>query len=168
MQYDIQPSPTRTGNLLRSDVPGYEQNTWRPSISFTGATTGITYDRQVGGQVKIGRMTFLNFYIRLTSKGAANGNVHIHGFPDRFDGNEVVDGINENTGMQQHIFWANLNTNIIALAFRPSSISNIHTMELLRITAATNSFSANLTDADLTDTTILFGSVFYPSRTKNR
>ena len=59
----------------------YEEGTWTPTLSFGGATTGITYGTQFGQYTRIGRQVTLVAKVVLTSKGSATGLAAITGLP---------------------------------------------------------------------------------------
>jgi hypothetical protein len=52
----------------------YEEGTWTPTISFGGASVGVTYAASRAGQyTKIGRQVTATAYILLTNKGTSTG-----------------------------------------------------------------------------------------------
>lgn len=57
---------------------GSAKTSWTPTISFAGATTGITYTTQSGTWWKVGGENVAYFHILLSSKGSATGNVRIN------------------------------------------------------------------------------------------
>jgi len=59
----------------------YEEGTWTMGVSFSDATTGITYSSNTGTYTKIGRQVTVNGYIALSSKGSASGSAKITGLP---------------------------------------------------------------------------------------
>ena len=66
----------------------YQTNTFTPNLSFGGASTGITYNFQIGKYYQIGSMIYFSIYIELTSKGISTGNAAISNlpFPSASDG----------------------------------------------------------------------------------
>lgn len=52
--------------------------TWTPSLKFGGATTGITYTKQVGQYSQVGNTIVFSMFIVLSSKGSATGNASIN------------------------------------------------------------------------------------------
>lgn len=54
---------------------------WTPALRFAGGNTGITYVTQRGNCQKIGRLVFLDFEIKLSSKGTSVGNAYMTGLP---------------------------------------------------------------------------------------
>lgn len=56
-------------------------STFTPILNFGGASTGITYDIQLGTYTRIGIAVFVTINITLSSKGTATGNATITGLP---------------------------------------------------------------------------------------
>ncbi|WP_265518977.1 hypothetical protein [Nitratireductor luteus] len=65
------------------DNAGYTAEPMIPSISFGGASDGITYDvgGQTGGAVRIGDMVVGGFRVKLTNKGTSVGDAALEGLP---------------------------------------------------------------------------------------
>lgn len=60
----------------------YEEGTWSPTISFGGASTGITYNAATGGYyTKIGRVVYIHGYLALSNKGSSTGFARLGGLP---------------------------------------------------------------------------------------
>jgi hypothetical protein len=60
----------------------YEEGIWTPTISFGGASVGVTYAASRAGQyTKIGRQVTATAYILLTNKGTSTGAASIGGLP---------------------------------------------------------------------------------------
>jgi hypothetical protein len=60
----------------------YEEGTWTPSISFGGASVGVTLNAaNAASYTKIGRQVTVNGYLILTSKGSSAGTARITGLP---------------------------------------------------------------------------------------
>lgn len=55
--------------------------TWTPSLTFGGASTGITYTTQSGYYSKVGNVCICVFRIALSSKGSASGSTLLEGLP---------------------------------------------------------------------------------------
>jgi len=68
---------TASANLLDD----YEEGTWTPTVSFSGASTGITYNYNDGLYTKVGNLVTVGFSILLTSKGSSTGSFWIEGLP---------------------------------------------------------------------------------------
>jgi hypothetical protein len=56
-------------------------NTFTPTLSFGGGSTGITYSSQIGKYWRIGSMIFFNITINLTNKGSSTGVAKVNGLP---------------------------------------------------------------------------------------
>jgi hypothetical protein len=59
----------------------YEEGTWTPTISFGGASVGVTYTMQVGKYTKIGNVVNYTCYVELSAKGSSTGYARIGGLP---------------------------------------------------------------------------------------
>ena len=60
----------------------YEEGTWAPTLSFAGASTGITYSGStLGRYTKIGNLVTATGMLVLTNKGSASGPAQIGGLP---------------------------------------------------------------------------------------
>jgi hypothetical protein len=59
----------------------YEEGSFTPTITFGGASVGITYSSRVGTYVKVGSLVNCYLYILLTSKGSSTGQFLITGLP---------------------------------------------------------------------------------------
>jgi hypothetical protein len=59
----------------------YEEGTFTPTISFGGASVGVTYSIQNGTYTKIGNRVIFDIFIALSSKGSSVGTVLIGGLP---------------------------------------------------------------------------------------
>ena len=60
-------------NSGTSTLSTYVKNTWSPTISFGGASSGITYTTRVGNYWQIGSVVYFNISITLSSKGSSTG-----------------------------------------------------------------------------------------------
>jgi hypothetical protein len=123
----------------------YEEGTWTPTISFGGASVGVTYASQSGTYTKIGRQVTLNFDVRLSSKGSSAGTWEIGNFP-------FSAGSEGNGGLQFQTGGATINT---LAAIRITS----GTLGALRYVSAGSSVGYANTDA--TDSSICIGQVIY-------
>ena len=68
---------TGTSELL-SD---YEEGNWTPTLTFGGASVGMTYSSQQAWYTKIGRTVNATCLIGLSAKGSSSGYAFIEGFP---------------------------------------------------------------------------------------
>jgi hypothetical protein len=71
-------NPSANANTLDD----YEEGTWTPTLSFAGASTGITYGgTTLGRYTKIGNVVTVTGMLVLTSKGSSTGPAQIGGLP---------------------------------------------------------------------------------------
>ena len=69
---------TGTSELLND----YEEGNWTPTLTFGGASTGITYDAFTNGiYTRVGNLVTVSCRIGLTNKGSATGGAAINGLP---------------------------------------------------------------------------------------
>jgi hypothetical protein len=146
---------TQSASSDANTLDDYEEGTWTPTLTGTSVSGSQTYGTRYGGYTKIGRQVSLNFYCTLTAKGTISGDIYLSGYPftSSSDNNSVRYGRNI-------VAFENLATNWVFL----SSINDVNvTYSYLAglKTAASTSAVTNLTDADLTNTTGLSGSVVY-------
>jgi len=59
----------------------YEEGTFDVSVTFGGASAGITYSQRNFAYVKIGRTVYITGYVLLSNKGSSTGSAAITGFP---------------------------------------------------------------------------------------
>lgn len=69
------------GNNVYNTLNGNSGTSFTPSISFGGASVGITYQTQSGTYHRIGNIVFLRLIIVLTSKGSSTGQARITNLP---------------------------------------------------------------------------------------
>ena len=68
---------TQSASSDANTLDDYEEGTYTPTLSFGGASTGITYDVQTGRYTKVGRLVTVSFTIRLTNKGSSSGDARV-------------------------------------------------------------------------------------------
>ena len=87
---NISNNPTNTivgsiiGNQANSNpksLDWYEETTFSPTISFGGASVGVTYSSRSGSLTRIGNRVLVNIYIALSNKGTSTGTVLIGTLP---------------------------------------------------------------------------------------
>ena len=71
------PAAGMTSQLLN----WYEEGSFTPTISFGGASSGITYATQNGRYIRIGREVTIHMYVVLSSKGVSTGAARIGSLP---------------------------------------------------------------------------------------
>lgn len=126
----------------------YKEGTFTPTISFGGASVGITYSVQTGKYTKIGNVVLYMIEIILTSKGSSTGSMLISGLPIA----SAASG-NATAAVQVNNFAAGAITTIQATQLASSS-----TFSFSRYAAGTNTA---LADTDLTNTSVLRLSGIY-------
>lgn len=74
-------SSASTGTGLTFDgsntLANYALGTWIPTLSFAGASVGITYSTQIGNYTQIGNIVYYYFNVVLTNKGSSTGEARI-------------------------------------------------------------------------------------------
>ena len=78
------------GNNVYNTLNGNSGTSFTPSISFGGASVGITYQTQSGTYHRIGNIVFLRLFIVLTSKGSSTGQARITNLPFNNSGSLTV------------------------------------------------------------------------------
>lgn len=74
----------RTANQSSDDVrvlDHYLEGTFTPTLTFGGASVGITYTTQYGAYTRIGNRVMFEVAILLSSKGSSTGDLVINGLP---------------------------------------------------------------------------------------
>ena len=131
----------------------YEEGTWTPELIGGSGATGQTYTRTNGAYTKVGRQVTCTFEVELAAKGTVSGSALISGLPftvgnsRRFRSGCPL-GLVTNTGQSY-----------VAVHGSVSETTNYCNIRV-RLAAATSD-SAPLADDFLTDTTKIFGSIFY-------
>lgn len=145
--YDIEDTGSAY-NLLNS-AQGSSIISWTPTISFGGASTGITYATQTGRAFKLGRIVFFAFFVQLTSKGSATGTMLVNGLP--YTINAGWGGNNGGPAFVENVTFTGY----------PLVFYNLGgtTMGILDIVSGAG--SAAITDAECTNTSKFAGSMFY-------
>jgi hypothetical protein len=73
---------TQVASASANNLDDYEEGTWTPSISFGGASVGVTLNAaNAASYTKIGRQVTVNGYLILTNKGSSVGTARITGLP---------------------------------------------------------------------------------------
>jgi hypothetical protein len=70
---------TQSASSNANTLDDYEEGTWTPNYSATGAT--ITYAYRVGFYTKIGNKVFVELFLRTSSVSGGSGDVQITGLP---------------------------------------------------------------------------------------
>ena len=74
---------TQSASTDANTLDDYEEGTWTPTITFGGASTGMTYSAssQIGTYTKIGNLVTIRAYIGLSNKGSSTGIARIADLP---------------------------------------------------------------------------------------
>jgi hypothetical protein len=132
-------TPT-TGNPT-TQFTSYDFGSFTPVLAIGGSTTGITYATQLGRYCRVGGAVNFSIDIALTSKGAATGGVTISGLPYSSIAT-IIQQINPP-------FATNINTiTSIGAWIEPSDT-------VIKLQNAVVNFSAALSNAEISDNTIL-------------
>lgn len=136
---------TPTSGGVSSPEVKYIRSTWTPELKIGGTSAGVTYSSLVGNYVKNGNTVTASFSIALSSKGAGTGIVTIAGLP-LLSKDEYMVGIS---------LYSNLSS-----AGPIGGNVNAGGAEIF-INNLTSASSANLTNANLTNTSRIDGSLTY-------
>lgn len=138
-----------TLGLGTAAVEAYTEGTFTPSVTFGGASTGITYGTQVGSYVRIGKVVAVQIRVVLTAKGSSTGAMLITGLPATVWNDNAGYGV----GAVDYANMAGLADGVVATA-----LINTTTAALLYGGAAA---TTQLTEANFTDTSVFNASIIY-------
>jgi hypothetical protein len=122
--------------------------TWTPTITFGGASVGITYSTRNGSYSQIGNIIFYSFQINLSSKGSSVGIASIAGFPIS------AGGVNSYNIIPYAIVTIAVGQNQVVLS--PSTTSFP-----LFTSSLAGAGLTNLTNVQFSNTSILQGNGYY-------
>jgi hypothetical protein len=128
----------------------YEEGVWTPTISFGGASVGVTYGSPTNGRyTKIGRTVIASGTVTLTSKGSSVGAAGIGGLPFT----SANDGVYASAAIGLAAGFTGVTGAVIgALPPNASRCSLNH---------SNNGASAGLSNSNLTNSAQLFFSLVY-------
>lgn len=69
------------GTTTGVPVPAYSRGTWTPTLTFGGASVGMTYVTNVGKYTVIGNVVYFNCVLVLSALGSSTGTALIEGLP---------------------------------------------------------------------------------------
>ena len=73
---------TQVSSADANTLDDYEEGTWTPTFTFgSSAPSSVTYHTQSGRYTKIGRVVYVECYIRISAYSGGSGNVLVAGFP---------------------------------------------------------------------------------------
>lgn len=144
-------------DLLYAQLAGqaattYAEGIWAPVIGGDTGTSGQAYVTQTGRYIKVGTKVWATFYAALAAKGTISGNVIIAGLPFVAVSTAAVLPVGA-------VIWSGLNTNwvnVVAVV-----LNNTTTAALRGATAAATSNNSSLATGDLTNSTVILGTVTY-------
>lgn len=141
------------GNPYALNIPNYSASSgsvsaWTPDLTFGGANVLLTYSGQSGHYFQIGTLIVATFDITLSAKGISTGNAEINGLPSTPSASEVTGGAVQYC------------TAMLLLTSVPSILAEIGTSKAALFNCGATG-SANLTDANFTNTTRMIGTVIY-------
>lgn len=141
------PAAGMTSQLLN----WYEEGTWTPTLSFGGASTGITYASGYtnGRYTRIGNRVFIQGAIILSNKGSATGDASINGLP--FTSLNALDAYPAISLAFRNVTYAN--------QFQGLVIANSTRIDLFEITEA--GVVTSLTNADFANSSEIQFSANY-------
>ena len=127
----------------------YEEGTWTPTITFGGASTGITYTGNYGFYTKIGSQVFLTGYIELSSKGSATGYADIKSLPF------TVQNTNGNTSAAS-LWFSNISFTNVFQGRPPLSTTQIALTQITLLGAV-----SDITDTNFSNNSAIIFAVNY-------
>lgn len=137
-------------NISNNSGSVAEVVSWTPVITFGGASVGVTYGTQVGSALVTGSMVRASFKIILTSKGTSTGTVFVGGLPYTVSasggrsGGGVIANVANMTGLTS-----------------PLAIQATGGASSMAVVQTNATGFANVTDAAVTNTTVLYGELTY-------
>ena len=66
---------TQSASSDANTLDDYEEGTYTPTVSYSGSTSGVTYNARTGSYTKIGNVISVQIAISLSSKGTGSGSV---------------------------------------------------------------------------------------------
>lgn len=139
------------GDVLDDYSAGAE---WTPVPSFDGDSTGITTSTASGYSVDIAGITFFTFAIDFTSIGAQTGKFEMRGMPS--DVKNALSGTSIEGGGNVTFYSGLTGVHGLALADRADDYIGFYYKA-----ASDGGMSLGLTEAQMTDATVLRGSGWY-------
>lgn len=124
----------------------YGAGTFTPTLSFGGASVGITYSSQDGRWIRLGNVYTCAIYLVLTSKGSSTGGAAINGLPVFSNG----------------IFMAPCSVDNMSLTFPMSCLTSSGTNSMtLRTFNGSSGDNITVTNTNFTNTTLIHITITY-------
>jgi hypothetical protein len=91
---------TQSASTDANTLDDYEEGSWTPTFTASTPPSSVTYGTQGGRYTKIGRVVYVEVYIRFTAYSGGSGTVNIGGLPFTAAGGSAYSGvyIQETTG----------------------------------------------------------------------
>jgi len=124
---------------------------WTPTLSFGGASVGITYGLQTGISCKIGRIVFQAFAILLTNKGVSVGAMAVNGLP--YIINAGWQGNNAGPLVASQLTFPANSYNVFGYNLGTTTLSGVNVVSAGAFT--------NLNDTNFANNTLIAGQAFY-------
>jgi hypothetical protein len=166
-EYQFQPSPTRTGDRLHSDVPGYGYKLWLPECRAGGAIA--THFARTGLYVKNGNLVHAWYYVALSTKPAGGGaNVEIHGLPytiaNRAYGDTDGNGpLNSLWALVNPVQWEGTLTSYLGMITQFGADGGRYFIFKGITAAGTSGYNAAILDTNIDNTAVFRGCFIYPT-----
>jgi hypothetical protein len=131
-------------NFGQTTFTVYEEGTWTPGLQIGGATVGLTTSQNRGTYTRIGNTVRCEFVIQLSAKGSSTGAITIQGLPypvnSSYYGGLSLSYYENFSGVSNLGGYCDLNSSAVRLV---------------------QGGSTPLTEANLTNTSILYGVITY-------
>ncbi len=72
---------TQVPSADANTLDDYEEGTWTPTLNGSSSNPTVTYSQQQGRYTKIGRVVYVELYLRLTAYSGGSGYPRIGGLP---------------------------------------------------------------------------------------
>ncbi len=72
---------TASDSTNANTLDDYEEGTWTPTLSATGAFSSLTYLSQTGDYVKIGSYVYCQFFVQINAVSGGSGDMQLGGLP---------------------------------------------------------------------------------------
>jgi hypothetical protein len=147
---------TTNANASTTILDDYrETTTWVPGISFSGASTGVTYILQNGTAIKVGRLVVASGALAINATGSASGLLDIS-MPYPFN--------NTYSGKCGSITWAGLNSTWVNIFLSFPGNSGFSSAALVGFATATTGTPATLTVGDIKNASAFQFTVLYEAK----
>jgi hypothetical protein len=144
---------TQSASADANTLDDYEEESWTPTITGTGGSSGQTYSLQQGRYVKIGSHVWVSCYVALSALGTITGDVVIGGLPFAAEAGSISHYVGS-------VQWQSMTTAYVAMGARVELGTSV--IKLSGVTAANTSLlTAVLAQANLSNSSQFIVSVGY-------